>query len=95
MIFSAVFCVQIAHARNDAESLVHNTEKSVNEHKMKIPAEVQNEIRDAIKELQVIPREKRLFPFWIRFRGLRIRHGWFFVWPADGQIILSPPLPLR
>lgn len=43
---------EVAHARNDAESLVHNTEKSVNEHKMKIPAEVQNEIRDAIKELQ-------------------------------------------
>jgi len=42
----------VAHARNDAESLVHNTEKSVDEHKMKIPAEVQNEIRDAIKNLQ-------------------------------------------
>ena len=43
---------EIAHARNDAESLVHNTEKSVDEHKMKIPAEVQNQIREAIKELQ-------------------------------------------
>lgn len=30
----------VAHARNDAESLIHSTEKSVQEHKMKIPAEV-------------------------------------------------------
>jgi hypothetical protein len=29
----------VAHARNDAESLIHSTEKSVQEHKMKIPAE--------------------------------------------------------
>jgi len=43
---------ELAHARNDAESLIHSTEKSVQEHRTKIPAEVQNDISAAIKALQ-------------------------------------------
>ena len=42
----------LAHARNDAESLLHSTDKSLEEYKAKLPAELQTEIRSAMTELR-------------------------------------------
>ena len=42
----------IAHARNDAESLLHSTDKSLEEYTAKLPADLQSEIRAAMTELR-------------------------------------------
>ena len=42
----------LAHAKNDGESAIHATEKSLDEYKDKIPEETQKEIKDAIAALR-------------------------------------------
>ena len=42
----------LAHARNDAETLLHSSEKSLDEYKAKLPAELQTEIKAAMTELR-------------------------------------------
>lgn len=41
-------------AKNDADSLVHNTEKTFDEHKEKLSAEDQTEVEEALKECKAI-----------------------------------------
>ena len=43
---------EVIEARNDADTLIYSTEKSLNEHKSKLPADVVTGIEDALKGLR-------------------------------------------
>ena len=53
MIYSYTVCLQlIIEAKNDADSILYSSEKTLNEYKDKIAAEDKEAIETAIKELR-------------------------------------------
>ncbi len=43
---------ELVEVKNEADSMIHSTEKTIKEHEAKISSEVKQEVQDAIKELQ-------------------------------------------